>query len=298
MSTMNNSDFAGKKWLVLGASGQLGQEWCAFLEREKREYRGYSRKQLDITDKKQVQRALKNVRPDVVINTAAYTKVDQAEDEKELAERVNVVAAGELARICADAGSLLIHYSTDYVFPGRMADRRQYPQGYPESFPADPVNWYGQTKWQGEEAIRAVGGPHLILRVSWLCGVQGNNFVKTMLRLGRERDHLKVVKDQLGCPTFAGPAVHNSMALIKQKFEGTFHISSKGETSWYELARTIFALKGIGVELEAISTEDWPTPARRPAWSRLDIRQLADVSGTRILPWKEELEKMLAKLPS
>lgn len=298
MSTMNNSDLAGKKWLVLGASGQLGQEWCAFLEREEQEYRGYSRKQLDITDKKQVQRALKDVRPDVVINAAAYTKVDQAEDEKELAERVNVIAAGELARICAEAGLLLIHYSTDYVFPGRMADRRQYPQGYPETFPADPVNWYGQTKWQGEEAIRAVGGPHLILRVSWLCGTQGSNFVKTMLRLGRERDHLKVVKDQLGCPTFAGPAVQNSMALIKQQIEGTFHISSKGETSWYELARTIFALEGIGVELEAISTEDWPTRAKRPAWSRLDIRQLADVPGTRILPWKEELEKMLAKLSS
>lgn len=283
-----------KKWLVLGAGGQLGSEWCFALERDKRDFLGLTRKQLDITDSGMMKKTIEKYSPDVVVNAAAYTKVDQAEEEKETAKAINSDAAGRLAAICSDAGIPLIHYSTDYVFPGKMEDRRLHPEGYPEDFPANPVNWYGWTKWAGEEKIRAAGGTYLIVRVSWLCGLHGNNFVNTMLRLAEKNSHLKVVGDQWGCPTYTKPVVHNTISLIEQKKFGTWHLSSEGETTWHEFACAIFKNRGISVDVESIATEDWPTLAVRPSWSRLDIRKLADVPGTRILPWHVELKSMLS----
>ncbi len=285
------------RWLVLGASGQLGREWCDRLQKEGVDFRGYSRQELDISLKGELFRKLEAFQPDVVINCAAYTHVDQAEDEKEKAGKINVYAVRELAHICAKREILLIHYSTDYVFPGLLAHREHYPDGYPESFPPDPVNVYGSTKWLGEEAIRQKEGPHLIIRVSWLCGKYGGNFVKTMLRLARERDHIRVVNDQYGGPAFTASVVTNTLAMIDERIQGTIHVTSSGETTWYAYARTIFSIKGLNVTVEAIPTSEFPTRARRPAWSRLDIKQLANVPGTRILSWEQELETLLSELP-
>jgi dTDP-4-dehydrorhamnose reductase len=287
---------AERKWLVLGASGQLGREWVQALEQDGEDVSGLGRRELDITREDDVRGVLAQLRPDVIVNCAAYTKVDQAEVETGLAEAVNIHAAGAVARAAAASGSLLVHYSTDYVFPGLAEHRRQYPEGYPESFPPDPVNEYGRTKWLGEQKIRALNGPHLILRTSWLCGRYGSNFVLTMLRLAAERDRLRVVNDQFGCPSFAGPVVRNTRALIEQGVRGTLHISSGGVTTWHDFAREIFRLRGLEVVLEAIPTSGYPTPANRPKWSRLDIRQLAGVPGTRILPWQDELELFLRDL--
>jgi dTDP-4-dehydrorhamnose reductase len=258
---------------------------------------GLSRRDLDITRAEDVQRVVRHIAPDVIVNCAAYTKVDQAEIEIEQAEAVNTSAPAIIARAAASTGALMVHFSTDYVFPGLPEHRRELPDGYPESYPPEPVNAYGRTKWLGEQQIRAQNGPHLIVRVSWLCGRHGNNFIGTMLRLAVERDRLKVVNDQFGCPTFAGPAVFNTRVLVERGARGTIHLSSGGVTSWHDFAREIFRLRGVDVALEAIPTSGYPTIASRPAWSRLDIRQLAGVPGTRILPWQEELDRFLADLP-
>lgn len=285
------------KWLVLGAAGQLGREWVLALEKDGVDVAGLSRRDLDITQADEVQQAVTQIAPDIIINCAAYTKVDQAEIETGQAEAVNTLAPEIIARAAAATGALMVQYSTDYVFPGLPEHRRELPDGYPESYPPDPVNAYGRTKWLGEQQIRAQNGPHLIVRVSWLCGRYGNNFIGTMLRLAAERDRLKVVNDQFGCPTFAGPAVFNTRVLVEKGVRGTVHLSSGGVTSWYDFAREIFRLRGVDVALEPIPTSGYPTLARRPAWSRLDIRQLAGVPGTRILPWQDELECFLSDLP-
>lgn len=287
-------DKKDRKWLVLGAAGQLGKDWVLALDQDGVDVYGLSRKELDITRTEDVKRAVEEIRPDVIINCAAYTKVDQAEVDTERAEAINIHAPGNLGRVAAAAGILLVHYSTDYVFPGLKEHRHEYPDGYPESFPPDPVNAYGSTKWLGEQQIRAFGGNHLIIRVSWLCGRYGSNFISTMLRLAGERDRLRVVNDQYSCPTFTEAVVHNTRALIENSIRGTIHLSSAGVTTWHDFAREIFRLSGTKVALEPIPTTEFPTPANRPKWSRLDIRQLAGVPGTRILPWQEELERFLS----
>ncbi len=287
-------DKKDRKWLVLGAAGQLGKDWVLALDQAGVDVYGLSRKELDITRTEDVKRAVEEIRPDVIINCAAYTKVDQAEVDTERAEAINIHAPGNLGHVAAAAGILLVHYSTDYVFPGLKEHRHEYPDGYPESFPPDPVNAYGSTKWLGEQQIRAFGGNHLIIRVSWLCGRYGSNFISTMLRLAGERDRLRVVNDQYGCPTFTEAVVHNTRALIENSIRGTIHLSSAGVTTWHDFAREIFRLSGTRVALEPIPTTEFPTPANRPKWSRLDIRQLAGVPGTRILPWQEELERFLS----
>ena len=283
-----------KKWLVTGASGQLGREWSLALQQDGEEVVSCTRGELDITDAAQTGQLVDQVKPDVIVNCAAYTKVDQAEVETEQAEAVNAHGVAGLARMCAGRRILLVHYSTDYVFPGLPEHRRLLPEGYPESFPPDPVNAYGRTKWMGEQEIRRSNCEHLIIRTSWLCGKHGGNFVYTMLRLAQERDHLKVVDDQYGCPTFTVPAVHNTRALIESRLRGTFHLSSQGVTTWHDFARKIFELKGLDVRVEAVPSSGFPTTAARPKWSRLDIRQLAGVTGTRILPWEDELGRFLS----
>lgn len=281
------------KWMILGASGQLGREWCISLQQENARYISFSRNELDITDESAVKQALDTWRPEMVVNCAAYTKVDLAEDVPDLADAINHRACHILAQECSKNEVLLIHYSTDYVFPGRLEHRKIFPHGYPVDGPAEPVNIYGRSKWLGEEKIRAYADNYLIIRVSWLCSNHGANFVSTMLRLANERNHLKVVNDQFGCPTFTSSVVFNTIKLVEEGVTGTIHASSLGETTWYEFAKKIFHLRGTKMQLEPIPTSGYPVKAARPAWSLLDIRPLADVTGTRILPWEDELRNVL-----
>src|SRR5699024_6945254 len=167
------------------------------------------------TDFNKMAAIIKSEKPDIVVNCAAYTNVDLAEKEHNLAKLVNADAPKNIAELCADHHAKLIHYSTDYVFAGKKGDQKKFPKGYSENHPADPVNWYGQTKWLGEQAIRSSGCEHLIIRLSWLCGAFGRNFVTTMLKLAEENNQLKVVDDQCGSPTFTYDVVPKTSQVIE-----------------------------------------------------------------------------------
>lgn len=287
------------KIVLVGASGQLGKEWQSVLgNKEINEVTllPYTSSELDITHYQEVSDELRKQQPDVVVNCAAYTDVDGAEDHRKKAHKVNVEAVLYLAELSQELEFKLVHYSTDYVFPGDKGDRRSLPDGYPETYRVDPVNWYGRTKWEGEQAVRQTAENYLIIRVSWLCGQFGNNFVKTMLRLGRERDKVQVVDDQWGSPTFAENIVHNTLALLSSGVSGTFHLTSKGIISWYDLAKEIFKQSGIEVDVEAVASEAFPTKARRPHFSKLCTKEIESVEGSRVISWKEGLQNLLEKL--
>ena len=286
------------KILLLGASGQLGQEWQLRLDRRSEDYiiLPYTSTQLDITHYREVSDELRDRKPNVVINCAAYTNVDGAEENRQLAQKVNVEAVLYLAELSKELEFKLIHYSTDYVFPGDQLDRQEFPNGYPETHRADPINWYGKTKWEGEQAVRNTTGNHLIIRLSWLCGQFGQNFVKTMLKLGRERDKIEVVNDQFGSPTFSENVVTNCLNLLGSGSTGTFHVTSKGIITWYDFARSIFTKSGIDVNLIPVSSEAFPTKAKRPHFSKLDTEKLEVVSGSEIIDWEEGLQVLLAQL--
>lgn len=286
------------KIILLGASGQLGREWQYFFSQKNNDIvlLPYTSQQLDITHFDKVDREIKEQQPDVVINCAAYTKVDEAEEKRQLARKVNAEAVRHLAEICRDITCKLIHYSTDYVFPGRKRDRERNPEGYPEDYPVDPINWYGQTKWEGEEAVRGTLNDYLILRVSWLCGQFGNNFVRTMLKFGRERNHLKVVNDQWGSPTFTENVVRNTFVLIESGQTGTFHVTTTGLITWYDLAKTIFEIKEISIDLNTVTSDEFPTEAKRPFFSKLSTKKIEAVPDIVLRDWKTGLERLLHQL--
>lgn len=287
--------------MLLGASGQLGREWQLLgsqLHERNILFLPYTSSQLDISRFEGVSREIAEIKPEMVINCAAYTKVDRAEKEREQARTINAEAVSHLAEQCRKQGSKLIHYSTDYVFPGKEGDRDRFPKGYPEDHPADPVNWYGQTKWEGEQAIRASGCHYLIIRTTWLCGRFGNNFVKTMLKYGRERDELQVVDDQWGSPSFADEVVKHTFKLIEEDAEGTYHLTSGGLTNWWEFAMKIFEYSDISVAVKPVSSEEFPTDAPRPKFSKLDTRRAEEEYGIKADPWEKGLKRLLKEIES
>ncbi len=285
------------KVLLPGASGQLGREWQNILaDRDDRLLVPYTSAQLDITRFEQVAHEIEEQQPDLIINCAAYTKVDQAEEETEKARAVNAAAVKNMAELCSRHDIKLIHFSTDYIFAGRREDREKFPEGYPEDHRADPVNTYGQTKWEGEQAIRSSGCRHLILRVSWLCGAYGGNFVRTMLRLADEHDSLRIVDDQVGSPTFTGNLVKNTMALIENGSEGTYHCASAGVISWADFAVAIFEMCGKEVEVARIPSAEYPTPAARPFFSKLNTVKIQSLDDTQIESWETGLARLLKQL--
>lgn len=282
--------------LVLGAGGQLGKEWKYYFDKNNVEARYASSSEIDITDFDETARAFDIVKPKFIINCAAYTKVDQAEDEPEVAKRINADAVQNLARLSNDYKATLVHYSTDYIFPGKTSDREKRPDGYNEEFPADPINVYGETKFQGEQLLKQETDNYLLIRVAWLCGRFGNNFVKTMLRLGRERDELSVVNDQFGAPSFAFNVVENTAELLRQQKTGTWHIASNGTTNWYEFASLIFQEQKIDVRLNAVDSSGFPTKAKRPNYSKLSINKLKQLENASIIKWTDGLKELLRQL--
>ena len=241
--------------------------------------------------------------PQVIVNAAAHTAVDKAESEPELAQAINAVAPGELGRWAAAHDATLVHYSTDYVFDGSGTAPRA------EDAPTGPLSVYGRTKLAGEEAIRASGCRHLILRTSWVYAARGGNFARTMLRLAAERDQLKVIADQVGAPTgaelLADVTAHALRALgVDPMLAGTYHCTAAGETSWHgyachviEWARTHgHPVKVAPDAIRAIPPADYPTPATRPLNSRLDTSRLQRAFGLRMPPWQQGVERMLAEV--
>ena len=256
------------------------------------------RDQLDLAQPEQIRQQVRRVRPDLIINAAAYTAVDKAQSEKAAAFAVNAQAPGILAEEAAALGIPLIHYSTDYVFDGRKG------APYTETDATNPLGVYGESKLAGEQAITAVQGKHLILRTSWVYSTHGHNFLLTMQRLLQEKPELRIVADQIGAPTWAGTIANSTLALIErwQAGEsgawGTYHLSAQGETSWFGFAQAIGeALREQGkpcAHLLPIPSSDYPTPAARPLNSRLDCSRLLREWGVSQPDWQTALRKCLA----
>lgn len=287
--------------LLTGAGGQVAWEIEQRATGAGLDVRALSRTELDITDSKAVHSTVAAVAPRVVINAAAYTAVDKAEGDKDRAFDVNRDGPGHLAAVCAAREITLIHLSTDYVFDGKS--KHPYVE---EDFTA-PLGIYGESKLAGEAAVRAFLDRHIILRTAWVYGVHGNNFVKTMLRLGRERDVLRVVNDQRGSPTFAGDIADALLMIARRVISealpeeayGTFHYTGGGAVTWHGFAEQIFDLAAQNIgrrpKVEAITTAEYPTPAKRPANSVLDCGKIGRTYGIMQRPWEESLKEMLAK---
>jgi dTDP-4-dehydrorhamnose reductase len=253
------------------------------------------RTELDLSDTTAITAFIKKASPDYVINAAAYTAVDKAETEKDPAYRINAEAVGELAKACKQSGAKLIHISTDYVFNGQG----QYP--YRPQDTTDPVNYYGYTKEVGEQLVRTNLPESVIIRTSWVYSTHGKNFVKTMLRLMQEKKELKVVSDQVGCPTYAADLAVAIMQVIQAMEAGNghyglYHYSNTGVTTWYEFARAIRDKAGLACSVIPITTSEYPTPAKRPAYSVMDTTALTSDYGIKMLPWEQSLERCLHSL--
>jgi dTDP-4-dehydrorhamnose reductase len=286
--------------LITGANGQVGREIIHYASKMGFAIASFDHAQMDITDIKQLEHHFKNFRPDFTINTAAYTAVDKAENESALAFAINRDGVKHLAQICQKHTIPLLHLSTDYVFDGT----KTIP--YDEQDHAHPINIYGQSKWAGEEMLRAHWEQHIILRTSWVFGAHGHNFVKTMLRLGCEREELKVVADQIGCPTSASDIAKTLLTITKkiltgQTAWGTYHYCGDIPVSWYEFANIIFQLAKPNFPLRInhvlpITTADYPTPAQRPKNSVLNTAKLKNIFEISACDWQAGLRDVLKKL--
>jgi dTDP-4-dehydrorhamnose reductase len=295
------------KILLLGKDGQVGWQLQRSLAPHG-EVVACGRDRCDLADLEQIRSIVREIRPAIIVNAAAYTAVDRAESESDLAWRINAEAPGVLATEAATLDALLVHYSTDYVFDGSKA------LPYLETDPTAPLNAYGRSKLAGEEAIRAAGGKSLIFRTSWVFGARGQNFIKTILRLAREKDTLNVVADQVGSPTPAALIATVTGVVLAMLAHGQglkkgesrlYHLTASRPVSWCDFARTVVDLAGrspgfdLRLKPEAINpiaTSEYPTPARRPANSRLDCSKLESDFGLRMPDWQPYLERMLQLL--
>lgn len=282
--------------LLTGAGGQLGRELTRTLQ-PLGEVKALTRLQLDLSQPRTVYDILEAHAPDLVVNAAAYTAVDRAESEPELACAVNGDAVDVMARYCADKGIPLVHYSTDYVFAG-SSDRP-----YREDDTLDPVNAYGASKLAGEEAIRRADGPHYIFRTAWVYGNHGANFLRSMLRLAQDRDRLTIVADQHGAPAWSRMLAELTAAALARDPEcrkpGTYHLSARGQTTWHGFASALLtAAHDAGLisrlpTVAPIPTSDYPTPAKRPAYSVLDNSRFENAFGLRVPTWEQQMDLCL-----
>jgi dTDP-4-dehydrorhamnose reductase len=278
--------------LVFGQTGQVARE----LAKRSAQFdiTALGRAEADLTDPTACAKAVAESNADVVINAAAYTAVDKAEDEEALATCINAEAPGAMARACAGKAIPFLHISTDYVFDG------QGESPWRPDNPTAPQNAYGRSKLAGENAVRAAGGAHVILRTSWVFSSHGNNFVKTMLRLAQTRDHLTVVDDQIGGPTAAGDIADALLKIASQMVQGaqggTYHFSGAPDASWADFAREIFAQSGAATTVTGIPTTDYPTPAMRPLNSRMDCSATTRDFGITRPDWRQSLAQVLRDL--
>jgi dTDP-4-dehydrorhamnose reductase len=257
--------------------------------------------EIDLGSADSIRGWVREVRPQIIINAAAYTAVDKSESEPDLAMKINGVAPGILAEEAAKLKALMVHYSTDYIFDGTKTEP------YVETDAPNPLGTYGRTKLAGDEAVRATGGAHLIFRLCWVYGARGQNFMLTMMRLAREREQLRVVNDQFGCPTWSRMIAETTALALKQAvaaddwaaLSGTYHLAASTSTSWHGFAKAIIDLMPAEGKkcssVQAISTSEYPTPTKRPAYSVLDCGKLERVFGLRLPAWDESLRQVLEK---
>lgn len=285
--------------LVFGSNGQLGQELSREAGASNVSLRGLSKEAVDIADETAIDRAVEALSPSLIVNAAAYTKVDAAEENWASAYRANADGAAAIARICAARNVPLIHISTDYVFDGAK------PDAYRETDPIAPVSTYGRSKAAGEAAIRKLLSRHVILRTAWVYGEFGTNFLKTILRLAMERDELRVVADQYGCPTSTRSLARTILRIAPRLTDdtavwGTYHFVGDGNTTWHGFAQHIVttqaAITHRNPKVVPIETRDFPTKATRPVNSVLDTSLFSSLFGIAPLPWKQESEAVIAAL--
>lgn len=281
-----------KTVLVLGSNGQLGQCLQEVLtDTDTFDYVFKRSREVDITDRVAIDACFAKYQPDYCINAAAYTAVDKAEEEKEQAYAVNQQGVAKIAESCKKYESICIHISTDFVFPGNLA------RPLNEEDEVQPINVYGASKLAGEEVLREIWKKHIIIRTSWLFSEYETNFLKTMAKLAQQDKAVKVVNDQIGTPTYAGDLAILIHKMIKEPIPfGTYHFSNEGVASWYDFAYEVFSWYGKQEILHPISTSDYPTPAKRPAFTVLNKQKLKQSIEIAIPHWKESVQKCLEKL--
>lgn len=266
------------KVLLLGAKGMLGQA----LQRElaDQEITAWDREELDITDAEAVKKRVGEVMPEVIVNAAAHTNVDEAEQQRELALAVNAEGVRNVARAAKDTGATVVQYSTDYVFPG--TNERGYGE---DDIPGPAVNVYGASKLAGEQALQGSGARYFLIRTAWLYGAGGKNFVDTMLKLGHEQSEIRVVNDQHGSPTWTRDLAQATRRLVTGGYDqGVYHLVNSGRATWYEVAQETFRIAHLSVKVVPVTSGQFPRPAKRPAYS-----VLKSTKGPKLRPWPEAL---------
>ena len=276
--------------LVTGVGGQLGYDVIKELEKRNIECIGADKAEFDVTDFDAVHKFITDYIPDAVIHCSAYTAVDKAEDEPELCYLVNVVGTENIAKVCKEIDAEMVYISTDYVFDGTK-------DGFYEVDDVpNPINVYGKTKLAGEKAVQRILEKYFVVRISWVFGINGNNFVKTMLRLGKERNELNVVADQVGSPTYTADLASLLVDMIQTEKYGIYHATNEGECSWAEFAEEIFNVAGMNVKVNHITSAGYPTKAKRPLNSRFNKRSLNISNFTRLQHWKCALKNYMYRL--
>ena len=275
------------KVLVTGVKGQLGFDVCKELDKRNIENKGIDRDDCDITDEQAVLSYIKNYAPDVVVHCAAYTAVDRAEDEKEICYNINVNGTKYIANACKEIDAKMVYISTDYVFEG-TGDK-----AYEVQDNTAPDNTYGITKYQGEEAVRKILSKYFIIRISWVFGINGNNFINTMMKLGESRSELNVVADQIGSPTYTYDTAPLICDMIATEKYGTYHATNEGYCSWADLAEYIFSVTGQKVLVHHIKSEEYPTKASRPKNSRLSKASLDNAGFKRLPDWQDAVKRYI-----
>lgn len=287
------------KIMITGAKGQLGTQLTEILKAGTTELGaipesfigadvfGYSSKDLDVSDLSAVRAAVAGIKPDLIINSAAYTNVDGCETDRDRAFRVNALGPRNLAMVAEEAGARLVHISTDYVFSGTGSEP------FAEYDLTDPQSIYGKSKLAGEENVKTFCSRHFIVRTSWLYGLYGGNFVKTIMKAGKERGALSVVDDQKGNPTNVEDLCYHILKLADTEEYGVYHCTGAGECSWYDFASLIIEYAGIEATVAPVTTDQFPRPARRPAYSSLDNMMLRVTVGDKMRPWQDALKSFI-----
>ena len=278
------------KVLVTGVKGQLGYDVCKVLTQRNIENLGVDLEDFDITDRDATYRFIKEYAPDVVVHCSAWTAVDAAEDMLEKVAAVNEGGPRNIAQVCKEIGAKMVYISTDYVFPG---DGETF---YEVDDATNPSSIYGKTKLGGELAVRDTLDEHFIIRISWVFGINGNNFVKTMLRLAETRDEIGVVCDQIGSPTYTADLAPLLCNMIETEKYGTYHATNEGVCSWAEFSEEIFRLAGKNVKVNHILTKDYPAKAARPFNSRMSKQKLEDMGFERLPDWKDALRRYIKEI--
>lgn len=277
------------KILVTGANGQLGRDIVKIIDLTHKVF-GYGRKELDVRDIEQCREIFNQIKPNVIIHAAAYTAVDKAETDEDNAFAVNAFGSRNVAIAANEIGAKLCYISTDYVFDGTS------DQPYKEYDHTNPQSIYGKSKHAGELLVQSLSKRYFIVRTSWVYGQHGNNFVKTMLKLGKEKAILKVVEDQIGSPTYTVDLCHFILELIGSEKYGIYHASNSGSCSWFEFAKAIFADSGYTTQVEPCTTDEFPRPAPRPRHSVMDHQSIRANNFTDLRPWREALAEFIESI--